>query len=254
MQKKDYFSRQSNSYAAFRPAYPAALYDFIFKHLTSRSCAWDCATGNGQVATHLAKHFHSVYATDISQQQIDHAVPAENIYYSIAAAEQSGFEENQFDLITVAQALHWLNTDAFYNEVRRTSKREGLLAAWGYSLLSVDPQVDELFLDFYNHKIGPFWDEARRLVENHYRDIAFPFEAIPCPEFEIRVEWTPHQFAGYLSSWSATQNYIHKHGTDPVEPFMKNLEQIWRQDEVKAVVFPVFMKLGRIHTHVIGGR
>jgi ubiquinone/menaquinone biosynthesis C-methylase UbiE len=253
MDRKDYFSNQSKHYAAFRPAYPQALYSFILRHLDSRSRAWDCATGNGQVAKDLAKHFDIIYATDISQQQIDQTVRVENIHYSVAAAEHSGLESNQFDLITVAQALHWINTDAFYKEVKRTAKRQGLLAIWGYSLLAVDPDVDELFLEFYHHKIGPYWDEGRRLVENHYRDIPFPFEQIPCPDFEIKVEWSAHQFAGYLSSWSATQKYIQAEKTDPVGAFMKNLARVWKEDEIKVATFPVFMKLGKIHTDVITG-
>ena len=71
---KDFFSSQSKVYAAFRPTYPKELYQFIFRHLTEKKVAWDCATGNGQVAQYLASYFNEVYATDISQQQLDHAV------------------------------------------------------------------------------------------------------------------------------------------------------------------------------------
>src|SRR5688572_10636286 len=108
MSRKDYFSGHSKVYAAFRPTYPEELYQFIFKHLKRKSVAWDCATGNGQVAQYLSRHFKKVYATDISQQQLDQAFQAENIFYSVGAAERSNFEERTFDLITVAQALHWI--------------------------------------------------------------------------------------------------------------------------------------------------
>lgn len=246
MEKKDYFSRQSKAYAAFRPTYPEELYAFIFRHLEDRSCAWDCATGNGQVARRLADHFDAVYATDISQQQLDQAVAASNIFYSAAPAELTPFGDNQFDLITVAQALHWFDLPSFYKEANRTAKSGGLLAVWGYGLLTVDPVIDELFLDFYNHKTGPYWDPARRLVENHYRDVSFPFEEIPCPDFNISVQWTPDQFGGYLQSWSATQKYIAKHGVNPVPSFMDSLRDVWGKDESKRVSFPVFMKLGII--------
>jgi hypothetical protein len=246
MERKDYFSGQSRAYATFRPVYPRELYDFIFGHLQKKLCAWDCATGNGQVAQYLAGHFESVYATDISQPQIDHAFRKENIFYSVSAAEQTSFPENQFDLITVGQALHWFDADKFYREVRRTGKCGSLLAVWGYALLTVDPVIDELFMDFYNNKIGVYWDEARKLVENYYRDIPFPFQEIRCPEFHIAVKWTSDQFIGYLSSWSATQKYIRTHGVDPVESFREDLKSVWTSGEVKPVTFPVFMKLGRI--------
>lgn len=250
MEKKDYFSRQSKAYAAFRPAYPEELYAFIFRHVRNRSCAWDCATGNGQVARHLADYFDTVFATDISQQQLDHAFPAKNISYALAPAEHPSFADNQFDLITVAQALHWFHLPSFYEEVRRTGKPQGLLAVWGYALLTIDPVIDELFMDFYNHKTGPYWDPARKLVENHYRDIPFPFDEIPCPDFQIRVQWTSDQFAGYLQSWSATQKYISSHGVNPVDAFMENLRPFWEPGEVKRVTFPVFMKAGLIGKQV----
>jgi len=246
MEKKNYFSQQSKAYAAFRPSYPEDLYRFIFEHLKNYACVWDCATGNGQVAQYLARHFTSVYATDISQQQIDNAFRAKNIFYSVGGEENTLFKDNQFDLVTVGQALHWFNRPGFYREVKRTTKPGGLLAVWGYALLTVEPVIDQLFMDFYTNQIGRYWDEARKLVENYYRDIPFPFEQIVCPEFNITVNWTLDQFAGYLSSWSATQKYIHTHGLDPVKPFKEDLKSVWRSGEVKLVTFPVFMKLGRI--------
>lgn len=129
---KDFFSGHSKIYAAFRPTYPEELYQFIFKHLKHKTKAWDCATGNGQVAQYLSKHFDNVYATDMSQQQLDHAFPAPNIHYSVCKAEKTLFEDQQFDLITVGQALHWLELDSFYKEVKRTGKPGSLLAVWGY--------------------------------------------------------------------------------------------------------------------------
>ena len=51
MSQKDYFSGHAKIYAAFRPTYPKELYDFIFKHTKNFDRAWDCATGNGRVAT-----------------------------------------------------------------------------------------------------------------------------------------------------------------------------------------------------------
>lgn len=246
MERKDYFSSQSKAYAAFRPSYPDELYQFIFSHLKSRSMAWDCATGNGQVAQSLANDFECVYATDISEQQLTNAFRAKNIFYSVAPAERTDFADNQFDLITVGQALHWFDLPRFYKEVKRTGKADGLLAVWGYALLSIEPTIDELFLDFYNNIVGPYWDEARRLVEDHYRRVPFPFDQIDSPEFYIRTAWTSEQFTGYLSSWSATQKYIRAHGHDPVQAISARVNALWKTGERKQVSFPVFLKLGRI--------
>jgi SAM-dependent methyltransferase len=244
---KDYFSGQAHArlYATFRPAYPENLYRFIFAHLNGRTTAWDCATGNGQVAEYLSNHFNQVYATDISQQQIANAYQAHNIAYTVAPAEKTSFPDHQFDLITVAQAMHWFNADAFYPEAKRVLKPNGLLAVWGYARCKVTDPVDTIYLDFYRNTVGPYWDDARRLVEDEYRSIPFPFKKIDAPAFSIKVMWTLDQYTGYLSTWSATQKFIKEKGFDPVPNLIPRLAQHWPANEQKEVRFPVFLKLGQ---------
>ena len=242
---KDYFSKQSQAYAAFRPVYPEALYNFILDKVASKTQAWDCATGNGQVALQLAQHFNQVYATDISQAQLDQAPPIPNIIYGKFSAEKTNFEEDQFDLITVAQALHWFDREAFYKEVLRVGKPGSLLAVWGYGLLKIEPNLDAFIWEFYEAIVGPYWDNARKLVEQEYKTIAFPFDDIKAPRFSIDVQWTPTHLAGYLSSWSATQTYKEKNGHDPVEKFMDHILKRWPNGERK-VSFPIFSRMGKL--------
>ena len=243
---KDFFSSQSKVYAAFRPPYPKDLYKFIFRHLPDKKVAWDCATGNGQVAHYLASYFKEVYATDISQQQLDHAVREKNIFYSKCPAEKTGFRDNQFSLITIAQALHWFDQRLFFEEARRVAKPNAIVAAWGYGLLNIDPVIDGLIMEFYKDKVGPYWDEARKLVETEYRSVDFPFDEIKAPSFSIKVQWTIDQLAGYLSSWSATQKYVAERGHDPVSPFIKTLQKHWPTTE-RAASFPIFTRMGRVN-------
>ncbi len=241
---KDYFSGHSKLYATFRPTYPDELYRFIFGHLKSFDAAWDCATGNGQVARVLSTQFDKVYATDISQQQLEYAVQANNIIYSIQPAEKTTFPDCTFDLITVAQAMHWFDADAFYNEVSRTIKPGGWLAVWGYSNCRISPEIDKLLLEFYHDTVGQYWDGARKLVDEHYRTIPFPFEEVATPEFLIRKEWTAKDFAGYITTWSATQKYIRTTGVDPVPQFIKQINRYWIKE--MPVAFPVFLRLMRV--------
>jgi hypothetical protein len=242
---KDFFSSQSKVYAAFRPTYPEDLYKFIFRHLPDRKVAWDCATGNGQVAQYLAAYFNEVHATDISQQQLDHAVREKNIFYSKSPAEKTGFRDNQFSLITIAQALHWLDQRLFFEEAGRVAKPNAIVAAWGYGLLNIDPVIDNLIMEFYKDKVGPYWDEARKLVETEYRSVKFPFPEINVPPFSIKVRWTIDQLSGYLSSWSATQKYVADKGHDPVSPFIKTLQKHWQTTEMIAS-FPIFTRMGKV--------
>ena len=63
---KDNFSKQSDLYSKFRPGYPKQLFEFLLPLLPVKNSAWDCGTGNGQLAVTLSKYFTEVYATDIS--------------------------------------------------------------------------------------------------------------------------------------------------------------------------------------------
>ena len=65
----DRFSAQAADYARYRIDYPTALYDWLLPQVTGCERAWDCATGNGQVAAVLADHFVRVDATDLSAKQ-----------------------------------------------------------------------------------------------------------------------------------------------------------------------------------------
>ena len=105
MKFKDHFSGQAVEYAKFRPRYPDKLFEYLASISPRHELAWDCATGNGQAAVGLARHFDSVIATDSSAQQIKSAQPNDRISYRVAPAEASGIDSASVDLILVAQAL-----------------------------------------------------------------------------------------------------------------------------------------------------
>jgi SAM-dependent methyltransferase len=241
---KDRFSSHAGQYAAFRPTYPRELYDFIFSHLNHSDKAWDAGTGNGQVARDLAEKFTWVDATDISPQQIKNAYPANNISYSLAA-EKTRFPDKTFDLITVAQAIHWFNIISFYSEVRRVAKRNAVLAVWGYGLLRIVPEIDSPLDHFYTAVVGPYWDKERRLIDEHYRTLSFPFDEIESPDFPFSFRWTLDEFQGYLSTWSSVQKYKSEKGIDPVESFIDEIRPSWKE-KIQTVKFPLFLRIGRI--------
>src|SRR5690606_8514093 len=122
---KDNFSTQAGLYAQFRPSYPKEMIDYIVSQVTDKETALDVATGNGQVAGALSEHFKKVFATDISQKQLDNAIKKDNIVYSVSPAEKTDFNAQTFDLVTVAQAIHWFDFDAFYKEIYRILKPNG---------------------------------------------------------------------------------------------------------------------------------
>jgi hypothetical protein len=67
------FGAEAAQYARLRPRYPDGLFAFLSTTVSSRDAAWDCAMGNGQAATHLAKYFGRVIATEESAEMIARA-------------------------------------------------------------------------------------------------------------------------------------------------------------------------------------
>ncbi len=247
MQPKDNFSKQAHLYAKFRPRYPQALYDFILAQLKGRQKAWDCATGNGQVASHLAQYFDQVVATDISQKQLENATLAPNIEYLISPAEHTPFEQNTFDLVTVGQAIHWFEFTQFYQEVQRVCKPNALLAVWGYGTLLIDnKELNDKFQHFYQEQIGDYWDGERRYIDEEYQTIPFTFEEIKTPSFSMNYHWDFDQLEGYLNTWSSVQKYINQHQTNPVTQFIEACKDIFTKNAQFEVFFPVFLKIGRV--------
>ncbi len=242
---KDNFSKQSNLYSKFRPGYPAELVDFLVALVRSKDKSWDVGTGNGQFAVQLAEYFSKVYATDISAAQIENATSKPNIFYSVQKAEQSSFSENTFDLITIAQAIHWFEFDNFYTEAKRVLKPSGLIAALCYDIFSINEEIDFLVNDFYKNVTGPYWDDERKYVDEHYRSIPFPFQEIEAPSFKMNYNWKFENAIGYLNTWSAVQHYIKKNNENPVDAFSSQLKKAWGNTITRKVSFQIFMRVGK---------
>jgi SAM-dependent methyltransferase len=243
---KDNFSARSDKYARFRPAYPPELYKFLLSLVNTRETAWDCGTGNGQIARELSKYFQTVYATDISESQIKNAYLAPNISYIVQAVENVAFPPQSFDLITVGQAIHWFNFDNFYKVVKRTLKTDGIFAAAGYGLFRTGDETDKTIDDFYNNITGPYWDKERHYVDESYKTIPFPFNEIEAPSFSVPYQWNFEHLIGYLETWSAVQHYIKATGKDPVELFRSELRKTWPLNTTKTVTFNIFIRAGRL--------
>ena len=242
---KDNFSTQSGLYSKFRPGYPQKLYDFLLPLVPEKNVAWDCGTGNGQVALKLSRYFKEVFATDLSAVQISNAVLKDNIFYSVEKAELTSFEENKFDLITVAQAIHWFNFEEFYSEARRTLRPGGVIAVIGYGIFRINKRINSMIDKFYSITTGAYWDAERKHVDSNYSTIPFPFKKIESPTFSMNYYWEFEQVIGFLNTWSAVQHYIKKNNENPVEKFSDELKEAWGNISKRKVTFPVFMIAGR---------
>jgi SAM-dependent methyltransferase len=244
----DHFSNVAARYADFRPHYPADLFDYLATLVPQDSTVWDCACGNGQATSDLAGRFFKVFATDASREQIASAKPHPNVEYRVALAEQSGLPAGSVQLLTVAQALHWFDLTRFYSEARRVLCPGGVIAAWAYGINQVEGEAaNQIVQDFYSNVVGPYWPPERKLVEDGYRGISFPFEEITPPAFRMQAHWNLEQLLGYFSTWSATNRFIKSIGQNPLPPLAAALEKVWTDSaSLKTVTWPLTLRVGHL--------
>lgn len=230
------FEDKADLYAASRPLYPKALFDYIASLVKTRDLAWDCATGNGQAAVGLADVFTRVEATDISKGQITNAFQRDNIRYSVQPSETTSFEDNQFDLVNVAQALHWFDYSAFWPEVSRVLKPDGMFVAFSYIWPEVSSTIDRIVRERVIDVTAPYWAPNNTLLWDQYKDVTLPFTPINSPSFELVNHWNANELINYLHTWSGTRKCMENQGTDFFDQASRDIRQAWVDPELKRPV------------------
>ena len=244
---KDHFSKGSGGYAQYRPTYPDELFRFLSSVTVDHTSAWDCATGSGQAAIALTNYFSNVIASDASQSQIDAAMAHSEVDYRVAPAEESGLEDQSQDLVTVGQALHWFDEQAFMAEAGRVLRPDGVLAVWFYEICHVNAECDVIVDTLYRDIVGDYWPPERATIESGYVDVEMPGEPIMVPPFEMSLDWSASDMLGFLRTWSACKRYESDKGSDPVVLIAAPLEAAWGPNS-RRVVWPLQIKASRVNT------
>ncbi len=244
---KDYFSKQSDFYAKYRPTYPEELFKYLVTLCNDRELAWDCATGNGQAAVSLSNYFKNVIASDFSVNQLGNAVQKPNITYRNEKAEEPSIESGTVDLVTVATAIHWFDIPKFYEQVNRVLKPKGVLAVWSYAGCSISPELDKILHRYAFELLDGYWPpETWMNWKDKYRSLPFPYPLIETPKFQSTGNYNFDDLLNYLFSWSGTQQYIKREVRNPIEFVSEDLKTAWGNPvERKVVRWDIFLKCGR---------
>jgi len=230
----DMFGTNSSHYRTFRPQYPQELYDILLENMDDkRDLALDVGCGSGQAAIKLASMFTKVIATDPSEGQIKNAIPADNIEYKVLPAEDSGLESNSFDLITVAQAIHWFNLPIFFEESKRLLRKGGVLAFWTYTAMKIENNGDaeKVNSKLYDETLINYFAPQRVLVDNLYKDIVPPFENTIRKSFPYRRKMSIGGLLGLYMSWSGYQKYV-KTNPDPLPEIKESLCKAYNTEDL----------------------
>lgn len=244
---KDHFSATASGYAAHRPVYSRAVAEALAAQSPGRGLAWDAGCGSGQLSVVLGEVFEEVLATDASAAQIAAATPHPRVRYAVVPAEASGLPDGSVDCAVAAQAAHWFALDAYYREVRRVARPGGLVALVTYAVMEVDPEVERLVERFYWETLDGHWPPERRLVEEGYRSLPFPFEPVEAPTLALEHRWDAEQLLGYVGTWSAVQSLRKAGRGDELERFGQELRAAWGDPAAARLIrWPLSLRLGRV--------
>lgn len=233
-------------YAAYRPSYPPDLAIELGRRVPSRALAIDVGCGTGQLTVLLADAFDAVLGVDQSASQIGAATPLPKISYVVGSCDALPAPDASAGLVSVGQAAHWFDLDAFYAECRRVLVPHGLVALITYGVTIAPEPIRARFEQFYWEELRGWWPAERVHVETGYADIPFPFTPVEPPQCQITRAWSVQELLGFVGTWSAIKRLNASGGVEQVNLFAQDLRALWPAEERLDFVWPISIRLGEV--------
>lgn len=131
----NFFSPQSAAerYSKGRPYFHPIVIERIKQFLSLKeplSRALDVGCGTGLSAVALKEIAREVVGVDAAVEMIALADSDPRIQYLVASAEKLPFAENEFELVTLSSAFHWLDREKFLKEADGVLRTGGWLVVY----------------------------------------------------------------------------------------------------------------------------
>jgi ubiquinone/menaquinone biosynthesis C-methylase UbiE len=219
---KNYFSTKSAAerYAKGRPHFHLFVIEKIKKFLVlEKSLAFtlDVGCGTGLSSVALKEISEKVVGIDVSAEMLNQAEKTDDIQYVLASAENLPLGAEKFDLMTISQAIHWIDKEIFFAEADRVLKPDSLIIAYDNYFLG--QMIDNpAFNDWYkeeflkNYPVPPRGRRAFETTSENPKDFVLKHE-----EFnENTLEFSAEEMVNYLVTISNVIARV-ENGTQPIK-------------------------------------
>ncbi len=233
------FSSRAESYAKYRPGYPAGVLDILKSEcaLTTKSIVADVGSGTGILAELLLKNGNRVLGVEPNEPMrvvAEDRLKSYQQFVSVeGSAEATTLADDSVEFVIAAQAFHWFELEKTKQEFRRILKPDGwIVLLWNERRLDSTP-----FLRAYEDlllRYGTDYQEVRHEnVAARLADFFAPdsfklanldnFQHFDLPALQGRVEsasYTPEPgHPNYDAMASELESIFHAHSQDGIVTF-----------------------------------
>jgi SAM-dependent methyltransferase len=247
------FGHAAGEFQRYRPDYPAALYERILAEVppAQRMRAMDLGAGTGSVTRHLLPYFREAVAVEPDPgmaAKIAEQFPS--VILRNVTAEECVEAPESADLVTIANALHWMEAEAVLSNVRVWLRPNAVLAVFDRPFPKTNTAADVVTRAEMRGPWKPYRD--RRL--DRHRDWpevvrgAAGFHISAQVKFPNMIPMTPRDYVGFWRSTSYGSAYART--LDEPERYWSDLEARFaaacRGDEIPVDLSPTLILARKI--------
>jgi len=206
------FGHCAEEFQRYRPDYPPSLYARLFAEINEefRNCALDLGAGTGIVTGHLVSQFRGVVAVEPDEAmaaKIREQFP--RVMIRQTTAEQYTQAAETVDLITIANALHWMDAAYIFLKAREWLRLTGVLAVFDRPLPKASSEIDGITAAEFQGPWKPYRDpRLKRDLDWKEQVRATPgFRVVEEAKFPNIIRMSPKEYVGFWRSTSYGSAY-----------------------------------------------
>ena len=281
-EKKDLwsFENQGQNYEDYRPKYPEPFITKLIELSKGKKTYLDIATGTGQLLFQLYPYFSeicvgndaSISQLKIAQNNLNKILQSQCLirpHIELIHSDAMIIEEElrkrslftKFDLITIAEALHWFDYEKLFDYINdNLLSKDGILCILSYYPSECEFNVKDVefrkkahqYYEKFYFTIRSYFACNQDSIYSGYSDIDFEkyYKNVSREKYIEGIPMSVESFIKYLKTWSGYNTYIEQNyiKDDFVEPCLelknsleKDLKEYQNKTGEQLPEFPIVM-------------